>query len=174
MEPTSKKEFPDEVTVFPGNLKANLRTPSISSDRSLVVPELTNTPGFRAAEAYVRPAPIAVIGRRAQYGFDLRNCVFTMKIDADESASHDKATEIFLPDFHFPKDSCEITVSSGKWAISTDEENGGMIQKLKWWHAEGEQDIRVVRVQRRQNMMIRNEEEEGYLEQCQQSKCTVM
>lgn len=65
-------------------------------------------------------------------------------------------------------------MSSGKWTISTDDMDGGMIQRLRWWHAAGEHTIRVTGVQRRQNMPLGNEEEEGYLDQCQQSKCSVM
>jgi hypothetical protein len=60
------------------------------------------------------------------------------------------------------------------WTISTDDADGGMIQRLRWWHVEGEHHIKITGVQRRQNMMLGKEEEEGYLDQCQQSKCTVM
>lgn len=54
-----------------------------------------------------------------------------------------------------------------------DDENGGFIQKLRWWHAEGEQSIKVQGVVR-QNMRVGKEEDDGYLDQCQQSKCAVM
>lgn len=172
--PSTKKEFSDESTVTPGNLKVNLKTPSISSHPSDVPPELTNAPGFRAAEAYVRPSPIVTVGKVLNSGFDLRNCVFTFGLLAHEAASEDKPTEIFLPEFHFPKDQCTIEVSGGKWAISTDDEDGGMIQKLRWWHKEGEQKMTVTGVMRRQNMALGKEEEEGYMDQCQQSKCALM
>jgi len=49
-----------------------------------------------------------------------------------------------------------------------------MIQKLRWWHAEGNHTLKVTGVQRRQNMALGKEEEEGYLDQCQQSKCSLM
>ncbi|KAL3426142.1 glycosyl hydrolase [Phlyctema vagabunda] len=172
--PNTKKEFSDESTVTPGNLKASLRTPSISSEQSGVTPELTNAPGFRAAEAYVRPSPIATVGTILESGFDLRNCIFTLKISTLKAGSEDTPTEIFLPEFHFPKDKCDVEVSSGKWSISTDDSDGGMIQKLRWWHVEGEHSIKVTGVQRRQNMALGKEEEEGYLDQCQQTKCSVM
>ncbi|PBP25974.1 glycoside hydrolase [Diplocarpon rosae] len=172
--PKTKKEFSDESTINPGNIKNKLKTPSISSKASDVPPELTNSPGYRAAEAYVRPSPIWTVGKIINYGFDLRNCVFTFSFHAHQPSTEEKPTEIFLPDFHFPKDKCEIVVSAGKWAISTDDADGGMIQKLRWWHMEGEHKIKVTGVQRRQNMALGKEEEEGYLEQCQQNKCLVM
>ncbi|CAG8954883.1 hypothetical protein HYFRA_00008570 [Hymenoscyphus fraxineus] len=175
--PTTKKEFSSEATVHPGNLEAKLRTPSISSAATTdKPPELTNSPGFRAAEAYVRPSPIATVGDIVGYGFDLRNAVFYFKVKGGQ-VSPDNPTEIFLPEFHFPKDQSEIEVSSGKWAISTDDADGGMIQRLRWWHGEGEHSIKVKGVQRRQNMALGKEEEEGYLDQCQQTtsgKCSVM
>jgi hypothetical protein len=172
--PNSKKQFSDESTISPGNLKDHLKTPSIASTPSNQPPELTNAPGFRAAEAYVRPSPIATVGKILEYGFDLRNCVFNFKLEALEAASDDRPTEIFLPEFHFPKDRCEIEVTGGKWSIATDDEDGGMVQKLRWWHKEGQHSLKVTGVMRRQNMALGKEEEEGYMDQCQQSKCTVM
>jgi hypothetical protein len=171
--PNTKKEASDESVVNPGNLKASLKTPSISS-KITDAPELTNAPGFRAAEAYVRPSPIATVGKVLHSGFDLRNCIFTFRLHAHEAGSEERPTEIFLPEYHFPKDKCEIEVSSGKWTISTDDQDGGMIQRLRWWHVEGEHSIKVTGVQRRQNMILGKEEEEGYLDQCQQSKCRLM
>lgn len=170
----SKMDYLNESSINPGNIKAKLKTPSISSKQSDAPPELTNAPGFRAAEAYVRPAPIATVGKILSHGFDLRNCIFNLRLHAKEANSEDKPTEIFLPEFHFPKDKCEIEVSSGKWTISIDDADGGMIQRLRWWHVEGEHEIKVTGVQRRQNTALGKEEEEGYLDQCQQSKCTVM
>ncbi len=172
--PNTKKEFSDESTVNPGNIKAKLKTPSISSKFSEAPPELTNAPGFRAAEAYVRPSPISTVGNILSYGFDLRNCIFTFSLNAHEASTEDKPTEIFLPEFHFPKDKSDIVVSAGKWTISTDDADGGMIQRLRWWHVEGEHSLKVTGVQRRQNMALGKEEEEGYLDQCQQSKCALM
>lgn len=174
MGPNTKKETSDESTINPGNLKASLKTPSISSKQADGPPELTNSPGFRAAEAYVRPSPIATAGNVHSHGFDLRNCVFNVRLFAPKAGHEDHPTEIFLPEFHFPKDKCEVEVSSGKWTISTDDADGGMIQRLKWWHVEGDHTLKVTGVQRRQNMSLGKEEEEGYLDQCQKSKCSVM
>ncbi|KAJ8063626.1 hypothetical protein OCU04_007494 [Sclerotinia nivalis] len=173
--PNTKKQNSDESTVNPGNLKAALKTPSISSKQTDSPPELTNSPGYRAAEAYVRPSPIATVGKILNSGFDLRNCIFTFRLYAGQAASEETPTEIFLPEFHFPKDKCEVEVSAGKWTISTDDEDGGMIQRLRWWHAEGEHSIKVTGVMRRQNMKLGKAEEEGYYEQCQQNKsCQLM
>lgn len=163
----------DKSEVNPGNLKANLRTPSITSTMT-DVPELTNTPGFRAAEAYVRPSPIATAGTIFSYVFDLRNCTFTLKIAAHDAASEDRTTEISLPEFHFPKDKCEVEVTSGKWTIQTDDTDDGFIQTLRWWHLEGDQTIKVTGLRRRQATIVGADDEDSYLEQCQESKCSVM
>jgi hypothetical protein len=170
--PGIKRELSDELSVNPGNLRQNLKTPSISSKVAEEDPELTNAPGFRAAEAYVRPSPIATVGKILHSGFDLRNCIFSFRLHSDEAGKEHAPTEIFLPEFHFPKDQCEIEVTAGKWTISTDESDGHMIQKLRWWHVEGEHHIKVTG-QKRQNVLGK-EDEEGYLDQCQQSKCSVM
>jgi len=173
--PGARQEFSDEATVNPGNLNTKLKTPSMRSEPVSNTPELTNSPGFRAAEAYVRPSPFHTMGRILQYGFDLRNCVFTFSLKAHKASSEETPTEIFLPEFHFPKDLSQIDVSGGKWAISVEDYNGSMVQKLRWWHHEGEHQIKIKGVQRRQNMALGKEEEEGYLDQCQQStKCSVM
>jgi hypothetical protein len=100
--------------------------------------------------------------------------VFNLRLRTPKAGSEDTPTEVFLPEFHFPKDKCEVEVSSGKWTISTDDMDGGMIQRLRWWHVEGEHTLKVTGVMRRQNMALGKEEEEGYLDQCQQSKCGVM
>lgn len=173
--PSTKKEFSDEATVNPSNLKSRLRTPSISSKFSAgqSPPELTNAPGFRAAEAYVRPSPIVTVGKIINYGFDLQNCIFNFKLHAHIATTDEKPTEIFLPEFHFPKDKCDIEVTGGKWIISTDDHDGGMIQRLRWWHVEGEHQIKVTGV-RSSALANRREDEEGYYDQCQQSKCGVM
>jgi hypothetical protein len=166
------RNYSDEATVNPANLRANLKTPSISSKQSDAPAEISNTPGFRAAEAYVRPSPVATVGKILESGFDLRNCVFNFKLHAHQATSDEKPTEIILPEFHFPKDKCDVEVSAGKWAISTDDHEGGLIQKLRWWHVEGEHSIKVTGVQRTQQ--VGREDEEGYLDQCQPSKCTLM
>lgn len=122
----------------------------------------------------MRPSPIATVGNVTSSGFDLRNATFTFSLECKEPASEDVPTEIFLPEFHFPKDSTAVEVSSGKWTISVDDRDGGLIQKLRWYHGVGKQSMTVKGVQRRQGMVLGREEEEGYLEQCRQSNCCVM
>ena len=56
-----------------------------------------------------------------------------------------------------------------------DDADGGMIQRVRWWHGEGDQSLFIKGVKRRQGVSIGKEEEEGYLDQCQQnSRCVVM
>ena len=140
----------------PSNLKASLSTPSISSvpPTSASKEDLANTPGYRAAEAYVRPSPIATAGKVKSYGFDLRNCLFTFALSAPESTKESAPTEIFLPEFHFPSDNLTVEVSGGKWTVGVDDADGGMIQRLRWWHGSGEQTMRVKGVMRRQGMAM--------------------
>jgi hypothetical protein len=167
------RENLDKSTVNPGNLKAKLRTPSITS-RMTDVPELTNTPGFRAAEAYVRPSPVATAGTILSYGFDLRNCTFNLKLLVHGTGPDAQTTDILLPEFHFPKDKCEVEVTSGKWTITADDSDNGLIQRLRWWHLDGDQTIKVIGVRRRQTAILGQDEDENYLEQCQENKCSVM
>jgi hypothetical protein len=130
--------------------------------------------GFRAAEAFVRPWPNAVHGSVTSFGFDLKNCTFTLALNATSPTSETVPTEIFLPEWHFPATSTAVEVSGGKWAISVESE----VQKLKWWHAEGDQTITVKGLMRKLGTPMTNEGEEGYLEQCQSQgwnvNCTLM
>lgn len=164
-----------DTPVNPNNLLATLSTPSISSTPAATPADLTSHPGYRAAEAYVRPSPIATVGNVTSYGFDLRNSTFTLTLTCDKPATEDAFTEVFLPEFHFPREGSEVEVSGGKWTISVDDDvEGGLIQKLKWWHGLGEQRLTVKGVKRKQGTAVGREEEEGYLEQCQQSRCAIM
>ena len=108
------------------------------------------------------------------YGFDLRNCTFTFSLESKAAATEGVPTEIFLPEFHFPRDRTGVVVSGGKWSISVDDADGGMMQRLRWWHGEGRSNMTVTGVKRRQGMALGKEEEEGYLDRCQQSRCSVM
>ena len=171
----SQSRSTDSSPVFPENIKAVLKTPSVSTDQKSDVPaDISSTPGFRAAEAFVRPSPVATRGSLIASGFDLRNCTFTFSLDCDQPGTDEVPTEIFLPELHFPQDNVQVTVSSGTWTISVDDTDGGLSQRLKWVHGTGKQNMTVKGVQRRQGMLIGKEEEEGYLEQCKQSNCLVM
>lgn len=141
-----------------------------SVDRKSDTPaESGGVSGYRAAEAYVRPSPIATVGNVTSYGFDLRNAVFTLSLTSRSAATEEVPTEVFLPEYHFPRDNVGVEVSSGKWTISVDEIEGGTMQRLRWMHGAGEQSLKVKGVQRRSGMALGNDEDDGYLEQCRQS-----
>lgn len=113
-------------------------------------------------------------GTISSYGFDLRNCVFTLSLEAPSSSGEGGPTEVFLPEFHFPQGGVSVEVSGGKWTISMEDSAAGPIQMLKWWHAEGDQTITVTGVK---GTALGSGDEEGYIEQCQQTtgqKCVVM
>jgi hypothetical protein len=176
LRPQLSKDVASDATITPANLQRTLTTPSISSEPTKS-PELTNAPGYRAAEAFVRPAPVFVAGTMKEYGFDLKTCTFNLKLAATTPASEETPTVVFLPDFHFPKDSCNVEVSAGKWEISTDDEEGPMLQRLRWWHGEGTQTLRITGLVRQHNVLEGTAEEAGYLEQCQANyarNCAIM
>ncbi|KAI0016567.1 glycoside hydrolase family 5 protein [Xylariomycetidae sp. FL0641] len=169
MSATKTATATDETSVTPDNLKQTLTTPSISSTPSSPDPELTNAPGYRAAEAYVRPAPIITNGAIMSYGFDLKTCQFTLELLGATTPSQDGPTTVFLPDYHFPKEQCTVVASSGKWEISTDDDERTWIQKFRWWHGNGRQSLKVTGVVRPHIASFGTAEESGYLEQCQQA-----
>lgn len=178
--PTGLRDVADDRTITPDNLKRTLTNPSISSAPSTKDPEITNAPGYRAAEAFVRPTSVYVAGKLISSGFDLRRATFEMKLTASRQPEDDAPTVVYLPEFHFPKDQCDVVVSSGKWEISTDEEDCTPLQRLKWWHPEGEQSIRISGLIRKHNLPQGTDEDAGYLEQCQRGygfnfgSCSVM
>jgi hypothetical protein len=170
----SREEQDDDGSVTPANLKRSITNPSISSEATTRQPELTAAPGHRAAEAYVRPAPICAAGVITDYGFDLRRCLFHLTIKAPKAADTDAPTLVFLPEYHFPKDACSVEVSSGKWEISSDEDETVLLQRLRWWHDDGTQTLKVSGVLRKHNA---GEGPEDFYEQCNQdawSNCSLM
>lgn len=108
-----------------------------TTDRALAAP------GYRAAEAYVRPSPNAVAGDMTHYVFDLRSCTFNVSLRATKEP--DQPSVFFLPEFHFPRDMCVVETSGGKWEIYADD---GEVQRLRWWHGQGEQKLTVTGVVR--------------------------
>ena len=120
----------------------------------------------------MRPSPIVTVGNVTSYGFDLRNATFTLAIECKAAATEDVQTEIFLPEFHFPRNNTSVEVSSGKWTISVDDVDGGTVQRLRWQHGTGKQNMMVKGVRRRQGMALGKEEEEGYYDKL--SKCALM
>lgn len=130
--------------------------------------------GLRAAEAFIRPTPVAVHGDLTTYGFDLKTSTFKLTLSAPSSTGEDAPTICFLPEFHFPSGQTSVEVSGGKWTIKSEETDGALLQILRWWHAEGDQTLTVKGVVRKSGTAIGMEEDEGYLQQCQRQACAVM
>lgn len=166
----------DEGSITPGNIHRTLTNPSISSTPSLKDPELTNAPGYRSAEAFIRPTATVVAGNTISAGFDMRKCVYNLKVRASKPAAEDAPTIVILPEFHFPKDNFDVTVSAGKWEVSFDEEEGTSLQRLRWWHPAGDNELSIKGEMRNHSTLEGSAEDAGYLEQCQQgyNSCTVM
>ncbi|KAK4497082.1 hypothetical protein PRZ48_011531 [Zasmidium cellare] len=177
----SESQSESNGPVTPGSIQKTLSvddmsrsTPRISSSE--------NQPGYRAAEAYVRPNPVAVHGKIDTYGFDLKNCTFTLTLTASTPTATDAPTEIFLPEYHFPqmKDLTTVDVSGGKWEIrSVEEVEGATQQVLRWWHGEGEQKVVVKGVKRKRGHVGSSESdasEDSYLDAYWQmgKSCVVM
>lgn len=175
---SNRRDVSGEANVTPATLKQALSNPSISSESARPSPELTLAPGYRAAEAFVRPAPVSVAGTVTHYGFDLKKCEFTLKIAAPAPAADDRPTVVFLPDFHYPKDVCVVDVTSGKWEIGAGDDEGAIVQRLRWWHGAGEQSLVITGLARKHNLIEGAAGEEiGYYEQCSQgasNNCGIM
>lgn len=158
-----------ESGVGPRNLKGALVSPSISSE------EPSQPKGYRAAEAFLRPSPIYVSGTLESHVFDFQNCRFTMSLTAKKATPSDAPTEIYLPDFHFPEAATVVSVSGGKWEFDLYEIQSIKIQRLRWWHAGGEQNIQIEGL-KRQPGEIANQSCENmtYFDQCQRAQCLMM
>ncbi|KAK5105342.1 hypothetical protein LTS08_001619 [Lithohypha guttulata] len=162
--------------VRPENLKSKLVQPSIERVAAETPPDL-GVPGLRAAEAFLRPSPIATHGDVVKYGFDLKSATFMLSLSAPSKTPDDAPTEIFLPDFHFPSGKTSVEVSGGKWIIETLDVDGEGMQWMKWWHAEGEQTMKVTGVIRKSGQTTGVADEDyGYFEVMKRisESCTVM
>ncbi|KAF2148855.1 glycoside hydrolase family 5 protein [Myriangium duriaei CBS 260.36] len=169
----SESRSSEDGSISKKNLQKTLSVDemSVSNSSSAAANEV---PTFRAAEAYVRPSPIYTHGQLVSHVFDLRQCAFTMVLNTASATDQAAPTEIYLPQFHFPQQESEIEVSGGKWEISSDVVHGTPVQRLRWWHAEGEQKLTVKGIKRRQGRVIGPDEaEDSYLEQCRRN-CSVM
>lgn len=163
----SKAQSAETLSVDPANLRKSLSVDRMSSKSGN-----GDVRGLRAAEAFIRPTPIATHGDVTAYGFDLKNATFKLSLSAPSSTPDEAPTVVFLPAFHFPSQTVEI--SGGKWSIATEEHHGAEQQILKWWHAAGEQTMTVRGVVRKQGGPLSTEEDEGYLKQFQKQACVVM
>lgn len=155
--PTSRPS--EDVAITPSNLKRTITNPSISTASTApptagsTLPEAMRTTdrslaasGYRAAEAYVRPSPVAVAGDITHYVFDLKSCTFQVSLRTTKNPDPNEPSIFFLPEFHFPRDGCSVETSGGKWEIFSDD---GEVQRLKWWHGPGQQTLKVVGVVKR-------------------------
>lgn len=171
---TQENSLSSQIT--PDNLKTKISTPSIERVASQTPPEL-GVPGLRAAEAFLRPSPIATHGNVLKYGFDLKSATFTFSLTAPSKTPEDAPTEIYLPDFHFPSGKTHVEVSGGKWIIDTRDVDGEGMQWMRWWHAEGEQQLKVVGIVRKAGQPAGVADEDyGYYEVMKKvgENCTVM
>ncbi|WEW59921.1 endo-1,4-beta-glucanase [Emydomyces testavorans] len=159
--------------IEPKNLQQALAKPCIST-KATSNPELRNHAGYRAAEAYIRPSPVVIHGSLANYGFDLRNCSFTMSLSSPTATPENAPTVVYLPEFHYPSMHTDVTVSGGKWIIDKQEVGSGIVQHLKWWHAEGDQTIEIRGAKRKAGTIVDIDDDEAYLEQCKQNACILM
>jgi hypothetical protein len=163
------------LPITPSSLQKTLSVDAMTSDRDLRSRQRSRSrpraaddqpkKGYRAAEAYVRPVPISVHGTISTYGFDLRNCTFSLTLAAASATDKDFPTEVFLPAYHFPQSPGKTTVevSGGKWEIGVVPvgDCGASRQVLRWWHAEGEQKLVVHGVKRRRGQVGEASAEEG-------------
>lgn len=138
------------ASVTPETLRQSLPKPNIERTPTTTPPDLAH-PGLRAAEAFIRPSPIATHGDIIKYGFDLKTATFTFSLIAPSKTPDEHPTEIYLPDFHFPSGHTVVEVSGGKWKIETRDVDGEGMQWMSWWHAGGEQSLKVTGVIRKNN-----------------------
>ena len=73
-----------------------------------------------------------------------------------------------MPYLHFPRDATTAEVSDGKWDIKGETFEGVDIQILRWWHAEGEQKLRV------RGVAASGLEADSYFNTCRENGCLVM
>ncbi|KAJ5497730.1 hypothetical protein N7453_006781 [Penicillium expansum] len=122
----------------------------------------------RAVEACLRPTPIYTNGHLESHTFDLKKCMFTMRLRANLAAPH-TPSEIYLPECHFPMEDTEVTVSGGTWKICILEFHTVKLQYLRWWHGQGTVEIKIRKMKRKPNS-----QEYGALQKLPSSRCTMM
>ena len=172
---------------------ANLKVPDMTSSRTALLSSSSSalsastTAGLRAAEAFVRPSPIATHGNVQRWEFDLKDCTFTFTLDADSVTPEQFPTEIYLPDWHFPPGKTDAVVSGGRYSVDAvdvdpKDPDAGQMQILRWWHGVGEQNVTVKGVKRKigvpdpEGGPYGAEDEPGYLEMLYKAagNCVVM
>lgn len=182
-EQTLENDPHHPAQVGPGNLKKTLSVDSMSApSSSAAIAAASDNAGYRAAEAFVRPYPIATHGAVTSNLFDLKNALYTFALSSPSSTPQDHPTEFFLPTFHFPSQQTQVEVSGGKWTIGlreTEGIDGAEQQVLRWWHGEGEQTLSVRGVKRPRGAGALGKEQDdndGYLKQYLEmgKQCVVM
>ncbi|KAF2481840.1 putative glycosyl hydrolase [Neohortaea acidophila] len=160
----SESQSDRSATIGPGSLKKTLSVNQMVRNPSYSV-QADEQPGFRAAEAFVRPSPVYTHGTVDSYGFDLKNCAFTLSLTSPSPTPQDYPTEIILPEFHFPQQYTSVDATGGKWKIEVEEKAEGARQQVfKWWHGEGEQKVTIKGVKRKNGAFVSKEEDESYME----------
>jgi hypothetical protein len=169
------------VQVTPENIHDVVQTShhmSIPSRRLQLQPtasQIALKPDCRASEALVRPSAIYTAGHLLKSEFDLRNCTFTLALRATKAASEEAPTEIFLPTTHFAASQTVISVSSGKFVIQSEDKAPFNVQRLQWWHGQGEQHIKIQGAKRKANKVSPSGMgPDLYSERCQKGSCVVM
>lgn len=128
---------------------------------------------FRAAQAYIRPTPVATHGDLQSHLFDLRANKFMMEVTAQTPASDDAPSEIFLPTFHFERGQFDVQTSGGRWDLDVDDTEGTLTQRLRWWNPAGNHSLTVKASSRRTGLSLGKAEDEGWIDLCM-DKCQVM
>ncbi|KIW15051.1 hypothetical protein PV08_07838 [Exophiala spinifera] len=170
----SGETLSESTTINPANLRDALKLPEITQKPASTS---ADNAGLRAAEAYVRPSPIATVGDVVKYGFDLNSVTFTFSLVASQATKEEYPTEIFLPEFHFPPGKTSVEVSGGRWRIDVLDVDGEGMQIMNWWHGAGEQSMTVKGVKRKPGALGEEADAEaGYLDTLKSSleSCTVM
>lgn len=158
LSPDGKTQgIPETASIAPSFASSEMTTNSTR-------PQSITIAGNRAAEAFIRPAPIYTVGTLLKYGFDLARVTFELKLEAEESTKENAPTEIFVPPLHFPKDQMSVTVSDGKWEYNEQS------RILKWWHDKGQQTIKIVGVK---TLSVEVEDENLALQLCDKV-CSIM
>jgi hypothetical protein len=94
---------------------------------------------------------------------------------AKAGTAQDAPTEVYLPEFHFPAPQTVVTVSAGEWIIDYDEINAVKLQRLRWWHPEGDHEVEIQGVKRKPgDLDYGTSDDISYLEQCQRGECLMM
>jgi glycosyl hydrolase family 5 len=119
------------------------RTPTIDLSMSSLSLAEDGKKKYRAGEAHIRPWPIAVCGKVLSFEFDMAKQKFSLEIEGDsvDETAEPNCSEIYIPEFYYPKAEMEVDVSSGRYDLCLDKD----MRKLQWFHEGGKQYITINR-----------------------------